>query len=69
MKKLILSYDEEAQALYVKLREGKINRTIRERSGVYLDYDHQGKLIGIEILGKLKLTNNLNEQIKTKTNT
>jgi uncharacterized protein YuzE len=44
--------DGEAKALYIRLREGEIARTIEyaEEQEVFLDLDEQGQLIGVEVL-------------------
>ena len=44
--------DGEAKALYIRLREGEIARTMEypEEQEVFLDLDGQGQLIGVEIL-------------------
>ena len=43
-------YDEEADALYIKLREGEYHESDEIRDGFILDYDVDGNIIGIEIL-------------------
>jgi len=46
-----LSIDAEAQALYLKLREGKVSSSKEVWDGVVLDLDETGELLGVEILG------------------
>ena len=55
MKKHTIKYDTKAKALYVKIRKDKINRTIEEVPGVFLDYSRKGKIVGIEVLGELNM--------------
>jgi len=43
-------YDEEADALYIKLREVEYHESDEIRDGFILDYDVDGNIIGIEIL-------------------
>ena len=43
-------YDEEADALYIKLREGEYHESNEIRDGFILDYDVNGNIIAIEIL-------------------
>jgi uncharacterized protein YuzE len=44
------TYDHEANALYVKFSEEKIERTEELRPGLILDFDNRGHIIGIEML-------------------
>ena len=43
-------YDSEANALYIRFREGKIAESDELRDDVIIDYDSEGKPIGVEIL-------------------
>ena len=43
-------YDEEADALYIRLREVQYYESDEIREGFILDYDTDGNIIGIEIL-------------------
>ena len=43
-------YDEEANALYIKLQEKDYYESDEIQDGFILDYDAEGKIIGIEIL-------------------
>jgi len=43
-------YDEEADALYIKLQEGGYHESDEIKDGFILDYDLAGNIIGIEIL-------------------
>ena len=43
-------YDEEADALYIRLREAEYYESDEIREGFILDYDTDGNIIGIEIL-------------------
>ena len=44
------SYDPEANALYVKFSDDKIERTEELKPGIILDFDSRGHVVGIEML-------------------
>jgi uncharacterized protein YuzE len=43
-------YDEEADALYIRLRKGQYYESDEIKEGFILDYDADGNIVGIEIL-------------------
>jgi len=45
-----ITYDNEADALYIKLKESEVHKTKEVDENTILDYDKNGDLIGIEIL-------------------
>lgn len=45
------TYDSQADALYLYFREGAVARTAEAGDGIQFDYDAEGHIIGIEILG------------------
>jgi len=45
-----IEYDKEVDALYIRLQEKHVNRTVEIEDGINIDFDKNGKLIGIEIL-------------------
>ena len=47
---MIITYDREADALYIHLTETKPARGIDIEEGVTADLDAEGHLVGIEIL-------------------
>jgi uncharacterized protein YuzE len=47
---LRVRYDPEADALYIRFREGVIEETDEVSSGVMLDLDVDGNPVGLEIL-------------------
>jgi uncharacterized protein YuzE len=49
-----INYDEEVDALYIRLKESPYYESEEIKEGVILDYDEQGNLIGIEILDAAK---------------
>ena len=45
-----IEYDREVDALYVRLQEKYVARTVEIEEGLNLDLDDNGKLVGLEIL-------------------
>ena len=45
-----IEYDKEVDALYVRLQEKYVARTVQIEEGLNLDLDSGGRLIGLEIL-------------------
>jgi uncharacterized protein YuzE len=45
-----IEYDREVDALYVRLQEKYVDRTVEIEEGLNIDLDENGKLIGLEIL-------------------
>jgi uncharacterized protein YuzE len=45
-----IEYDKEIDALYIRLQEKDVDRTIEVEEGVNIDLDEKGRLIGIEVL-------------------
>jgi uncharacterized protein YuzE len=45
-----IEYDREVDALYIRVQEKQVTRTQEVTEGVNLDFDEEGKLIGLEIL-------------------
>lgn len=45
-----ITYDSEADALYIRFREGEIEESDEVSEGFIVDYDPVGKPIAIEIL-------------------
>lgn len=43
--------DEQADALYLRLDESSVVESEEVEPGVVLDFDEQGNVVGIEILG------------------
>ena len=44
-----IEYDREVDALYVRLQEKYVARTVEIEEGLNLDLDDNGKLVGLEI--------------------
>lgn len=45
-----LEYDLEADALYLRLKKGRINETVEIADNVFFDLNAEGNPLGIEIL-------------------
>ena len=45
-----ITYDKEADALYIKLKEYAVDKTKEVDKNLIVDYDKAGEIIGIEIL-------------------
>lgn len=46
-----IEYDKEVDALYIRIQEKKVVRTKEIEEGINLDFDAEGKVIGLEIIG------------------
>ena len=46
-----LEFDQEADALYLRLKDGQVAETREVQQGVFVDYNRLGNPIGIEVLG------------------
>jgi len=47
-----ITYDKEADALYIRLREGEFQcRNVRLTDDITLDFASEERLVGVEILG------------------
>jgi len=46
-----LRYDEEADALYLRLDDSTVYESDEVQPGIILDFDASGQVVGIEILG------------------
>lgn len=54
--------DNEAQALYIHTKQGKVAKTLELTPDILIDLDEEGKIIGIEALnlsGNVKVSKNL----------
>ena len=54
-------YDPQADALYIRMASGKVAETEEVRPGLMLDYDENGKILGIEMLDVSKPADNPRE--------
>jgi len=58
-----IEYDQQADAIYIRLKAGTIAESDEVRSGVELDFDVEGKVLGIEILDVSEHTDNPRELV------
>ena len=56
-----IEYDQQADAMYIRLRAGDVAESEEVRPGVVLDFDAQGQVLGIEMLNVSKRTDNPRE--------
>jgi uncharacterized protein YuzE len=45
-----IEYDNQVDAIYIRLQEKYVTRTIEIEDGLNIDLDENGKLIGLEVL-------------------
>ncbi len=45
-----IDYDPEADAIYVRLRDGEVDDTLQAGKYVFVDVDNEGVPLGLEIL-------------------
>jgi uncharacterized protein YuzE len=45
-----IEFDQVADALYVQLIEGEVEKTEEIKPGMILDYDANGNVLGVEVL-------------------
>lgn len=63
MHEYVIRYDPEADALYIKIRDGKVADSEEISDGIIIDYDEDGNIIGIEVVEFSKKKINLNELV------
>ncbi len=45
-----ISFDDEADALYIKLRDDAVEESREVAPGVIIDFNRDGRVVGIEVL-------------------
>ena len=48
--RLVIKYDRAADALYIRLREGRVAESEEVEPGIIVDYGEDGEIVGIEVL-------------------
>lgn len=43
-------FDNEADALYIRIQEGRVERTIELEEGIYVDLDDDNRPLGLEFI-------------------
>lgn len=56
-----IEYDQQADAMYIRLRAGTVVESDEVRPGVVFDFDDQGRVLGIEMLDVSQRTDNPRE--------
>jgi uncharacterized protein YuzE len=56
-----IEYDQQADAMYIRLSAGSVAESDEVRQGLVLDFDVEGQVLGIEILDVSKRTDNPRE--------
>lgn len=46
-----ISYDKDADCLYIQFQQGKVSKTKKIDEGILVDLDEEGRIYGIEIVG------------------
>lgn len=54
-------FDQQADAMYIRLRDGVVAETAEVRPGVMIDLDADGRMLGIEMLDVSLCTDNPRE--------
>ena len=49
-------YDPQSGALYIRLRDGRVDETLPVSEGFYLDIDDEGRVLGAEFLSLEEFT-------------
>jgi uncharacterized protein YuzE len=59
-----LSYDPEADAMYLRLSEDAVDGSEEVRPGFVFDFNGQGQVVGIEILGVRNFSRDLPPELE-----
>ena len=49
-----IEYDDEVDALYIRIQDKQVYRTQEIEEGVSIDLDEKGAVIGLEIIGAVE---------------
>ena len=50
MIKPTVTYDPEVDAAYIRFSAGKVEESEEVTAGIVLDYDEEGRIVGMEVL-------------------
>lgn len=64
-----VTYDKEADALYIGLKRGRIKKTIEKDESFLIDVDAKGDVVGFEILNYSKAVPQKEERLSITTET
>ena len=56
-----IEYDQKADAMYIRLRAGTVAESDEVRPGLMLDFDSNGRVLGIEMIDVSDRTDNPRE--------
>lgn len=56
-----IEYNQQADAMYIRLRVGTVVESDEVRPGVVFDFDAEGRVLGIEMLDVSECTDNPRE--------
>ena len=59
-----ITVDQRADALYISFRQTSVSRTMEINPGTLVDVDHDGEVVGIEIIGASSAQWPLDELLK-----
>jgi len=45
-----INYDKQSDAMYIRFSESKYYQSDEVKDGIILDFDKQGKIVGMEVL-------------------
>ncbi len=51
-----IKYDKETDVMYLKFSDKDIAESLEEKSGVIIDFDKEGNVVGIELINVSKNT-------------
>ena len=60
-----ITFDREANAVYIRLRDGKVRRTAEYRPYVLVDFGYNSEILGVEILLDEAMTELLKKGLET----
>ena len=58
-----IEYDNQVDAIYIRLQEKYVTRTVEIEDGLNIDLDENGKLIGLEAVSYTHLTLPTNREV------
>jgi len=58
-----IKYDKETDVMYIKFSDAEIAESLEEKSGVIIDFDKEGNVVGIELINVSKSTTSPNSII------
>ena len=47
---MVIRYDKELDIVYIRFSEKTVEESEEDKPGIILDYDVEGKIVGIEVL-------------------